>query len=201
LCQIGCSATAAPESKADDSKLAVATPTPTPQGESYSTTPEVEVPMPAQAVIAISFRDGLLGEICAFDLPVSFQWGEDQNLITGETEANCYLSAVQCGEACITMNSDWDLAVSLSGSVFMGADDAPQGEIHGDFVFSGTLKNYASEWPAGSIPAFTIDQPFVVEQPGIILPIVLELEDGATTQISPPSGGEPIIFTLHLGMP
>ncbi|MEJ2413607.1 MAG: hypothetical protein P8Y34_11545, partial [Anaerolineales bacterium] len=102
---------------------------------------------------------------------------------------------------CITMNSDWELSVSLTGSVTTGSENSPSGEIHGDFSLSGTLKNYASEWPEGSIPAFTVDQPFIVEQPGMILPLVLPLEEGASTQISPPSGGEPMIFVLHLSTP
>jgi hypothetical protein len=199
--QVGCSASAGIQSPAAGLELATSTPTPTPEGETYSLTPKVKIPLPGQAVIEISFRDALLGEICAFNLPITIQQNEDQNSASGETKATCNLSALQCGEACITMNSDWDLSVSLTGSVTAGSDNAPPGEIRGDFSLSGTLKNYASEWPEGSIPAFTVDQPFVVEQPGMILPLVLKLEEGASTQISPPSGGEPMIFVLHLGTP
>ncbi len=201
LSQIGCSTTAAPDLAADELKQLTITPTFTPHGEYSSPKPEVEEPLPSQAVIEISFIDGLLGELCTFNMPITIQWGEDQNPVKGETEANCNLTAVQCGDACITMNSDWELAVSLSGSVYMGSEDSPKGDIHGDFVFSGTLTNYASDWPAGAIPVFTIDQPFVVEQPGLILPLVLQMEEGASAQISPLSGGEPMSFVLHLGSP
>jgi hypothetical protein len=199
--QVGCNASSGPQPPAAGLRSATSTPTPTPEGETYSLTPEVAVPLPDQAVIEISFRDALLGETCEFNLPVTIQQDEDQNSVSGETEATCNLSALQCGEACITMNSDWELSVSFTGSVTTGSENSPSGNIHGDFSLSGNLKNYASEWPEGSIPAFTVDQPFIVEQPGMILPLVLKLEEGASTQISPPSGGEPMIFVLHLGSP
>lgn len=199
--QVGCSASAGPQPPAAGLRSATSTPTPTPEEETYSLTPEMVVPLPDQAVIEISFRDALLGEICVFNLPVTIQQNEDQNSVSGETEATCNLSALQCGEACITMNSDWDLSVSLTGSVTTNSENAPSEEIQGDFALSGTLKNYASEWPEGSLPAFTVDQPFIVEQPGMTLPLVLKLEEGASTQISPPSGGEPMTFVLHLGTP
>jgi len=198
---VGCSTSAGTQAPAAGLASATRTSTPTPEGEPYSLTPEVVEPLPDQAVIEISFRDALLGETCEFNLPITIQQDEDQNSVSGETEATCNLSALQCGEVCITMNSDWELSVSLTGSVTTGSENSPSGEIHGDFSLSGTLKNYASEWPEGSIPAFTVDQPFIVEQPGMILPLVLLLEEGASTQISPPSGGEPMIFVLHLSTP
>ena len=171
------------------------TPTPTPGG-SIQSGPADGNPLPNQGILSIEFRDVLVQEVCAFDLPFSLDWEEGQGLITGETEASCLLSAVQCGDACITMNSDWELEVSLSGTVYVHEKDSPEGEIHADLVFSGLLKNYASEWPAGAVPAFTIEQPFIVEQPGLILPIVLALQEGASTSISPEGGGEPLTFTL-----
>jgi hypothetical protein len=157
-----------------------------------------DLPLPTNGTLEISFIDGLIRELCIFSVPITIEWGDEQSIVTGETEALCALNAVQCGDACVTMNSDWELEVSLAGTVYMGAEDAPSGEIHADFVFSGILKNYASDWPPGAIPGFTMDQPFVIEQPGTILPLVIALEDGATTQLVSAAGGEPMDITLHL---
>ncbi len=172
------------------------TPTTTPHGYSQSQQAVTEG-KPTQGTLSINFIDALIGEVCSFDLPVEMEWNEGQGVIKGETEASCALSAIQCGDACVTMNSDWELAVSLSGTLYSEQENTVDVEIHSDLLFSGVLKNYASEWPQGSIPVFTVEQPFILEQPGLILPLVLPLKVGASTSISPEGGGEPINIIIQ----
>ena len=172
------------------------TPTNTPDG-SFQSTPDPGDSFPNQGTLSIDFVDALVQELCVFELPFTLEWTAGQGLISGETEASCLLSAIQCGDACVTMHSDWELVVSLAGTVYFDDESAPEGEIHADLVFSGILMNYASDWPEGAIPAFTIEQPFIMEQPGLILPLVLPLKVGANTSIAPEGGGEPMNVTLQ----
>ncbi len=172
------------------------TPTYTPDG-SFQSTPDPGDSFPNQGTLSIDFVDALVQELCIFELPFTLEWTARQGLSSGETEASCLLNAIQCVDACVTMHSDWELEVSLAGSVYFDDESAPEGEIHADLVFSGILMNYASDWPEGAIPAFTIEQPFIMEQPGLILPLVLPLKVGANTSIAPEGGGEPMNVTLQ----
>ncbi len=194
--QAACGPTSSSARTTDNPVINQETPTITPSG-SFGSAPDERGDLPSEGILSINFVDALVGEVCTFELPIELAWNEGQGAITGETEASCALSAVMCGDACITMNSDWELEVSVSGTVYIDEADAPDGEIHADFVFSGTLTNYASEWPEGAIPAFTIEQPFIIEQPGLILPLVLPLKVGASTSISSEGGGEPINVLLQ----
>lgn len=123
--QAACSSISSSRTMDDDPVSIEQTPTVTPGG-SIQSRPENGGPLPSQGILTIDFNDALVQQVCSFELPFKLEWKDGQGLITGETEASCSLSAILCGDACVTMNSDWELEVSLSGTVYVDEEDAPE---------------------------------------------------------------------------
>ncbi len=168
-----------------------ATPTPT-----EASLPGGQSPLPNAGVVEMRFVDAETQQECVAEFPFTITWGEEKSTLEGSGTIECLFSVEQCGDACVTFHIEYRYDGSLQGIIL----ETPERKIEAGLALTGSLTQYWTDYPAGALPAFTADNPAVIEGSDI-LPLFFAFEDGAEHRIENTLAPEapPWIFTLQFG--
>jgi len=120
-------------------------------------------------------------EDCVNHFPFVVNQDTDPLTITGEGVLFCHFES-EPGEGGIH-HAVMEYTVTVEGAIIPGAGSSGAALLRAVLTFDGSLTQYVSDYPAGAVPLFTVDNPAVIQESGP-MPLDFDYVDGATQSIT-----------------